>query len=85
VYSIVITDRAHNDIARNADWWENHRSKPQADRWVIGTYAEIEKLASMPTRCGSAPEAKDLDRPLRNLLYGISRRYTHRVIFSVED
>lgn len=85
MYSIVVTDRAHGDIARNADWWERHRSKRQADEWVVGIYAAIESLAVMPARCAAAPEATELGRPVRNLLYGISRRATHRVLFGIDD
>jgi len=84
VFTVKLTSRAEQDITQNADWWEAYRSKEQADRWYQGIYKAMQSLSSQPARCGTAPEASELGLPLRHLLFGISRRATHRVLFRIE-
>lgn len=85
MFTLRLTQRAENDINRNADWWEEHRSKEQADRWYLGIFDAMKSLTQMPTRCGMAPEADSLELPIRHLLYGVSGKLTHRVLFTIEE
>jgi hypothetical protein len=39
----------------------------------------------MPERCPAAPEQDLLPEGLRQLHYGLSRRPTHRIVFSIEN
>ncbi len=84
MFVVRLTERAEQDINRNADWWEEHRSKDQADRWYLGIFKAMQSLSNLPTRCGMAPEAGALDRPIRQLLFGLSRQLTHRVLFTID-
>lgn len=84
MFTVNITGRAEQDIHQNTDWWEQHRSEEQAERWYVGIYAAMKSLSSMPARCALAPEAAELDLPVRNLLYGLSSKLTHRVLFSID-
>src|SRR5215472_1978186 len=55
-----------------------------AARWLTGLFAAIRTLADMPARCPIIPEAEELGRPLRHLLYG-RRTGTYRIIFDIQE
>ena len=82
---LIITEPAKNDIQDAYDWWQNNRSTEQADRWFREIYQTIGTLRNNPERCGNAPEKDLLPQGIQQLLFGISRRMTHRVIFTIAD
>jgi plasmid stabilization system protein ParE len=84
MHSVQIAEPAERDIRSSHDWWREHRSAEQADRWYENIYAAIQTLRSMPTRCPLAPESDLHPAGLRQLSFGIGRRPTHRIIFTVE-
>jgi len=55
-----------------------------AARWLTRLFATITTLADMPARCPIIPEADELGRPLRHLLYG-RRTGTYRIIFDIQE
>ena len=55
-----------------------------AARWLTGLFVTITTLADMPARCPIIPEADELGRPLRHLLYG-RRTGTYRIIFDIQE
>ena len=55
-----------------------------AARWLTGLFATMRTLADMPARCPIIPEADELGRPLRHLLYG-RRTGTYRIIFDIQE
>ncbi len=55
-----------------------------AARWLADLFAAIRSLADMPARCPMIPEADELGRPVRHLLYG-KRTGVYRLIFDIQE
>ena len=83
MFSLIITGPAKRDMHTNRIWWADHHSKEQADRWYIGIQEAMHSLNSMPEQCSYATESDLRARGIRQMLYGIGRKNTHRIIFSV--
>ena len=84
MFSLRITDVAERDIQRNFEWWRDNRSAEQAARWCEGIFPAIATLTKMPRRCSLAREADFHDIELRQLQFGIGRRSTHRILFTID-
>ena len=84
MFEVFVTQKADNDMQRNTDWWREHRSASEAETWYDGILAAIKSLDHNPERCPYARENEHSERELKHLLYGVSTRPTHRVIFYIE-
>lgn len=83
MFRLVITEPAESDIRAAYQWWRDHRSAEQAERWYRGVYQAIQTLQERPERCPRSPESDLLPTGLRQLLFGIGSRGTHRIVFTV--
>jgi toxin ParE1/3/4 len=64
---------------------EKHVVESQlAARWYNGLEEAVHALRKFPHRCPPAPEARQLKRSLRHLLYG-KKPHVYRVIHEVDD
>ena len=79
-----ILPRAKRQLLESALWWAEKHSTAQAARWLDGIEAAILDLAHDPERFHLAFEAEELQLPLRQRNFGISRHPTHRILFVVE-
>jgi plasmid stabilization system protein ParE len=84
MFRVSITSPAERDLQAAHDWWATHRSREQADRWYRHILAAIQTLEHMPERCGPATERRLSIAGVRQLLFGLGRRPTHRVVFGIE-
>jgi plasmid stabilization system protein ParE len=84
MYEVRISEPAELDIQSIFDWWRSYRSAEQAERWFEAIYPAIETLSRMPQRCPRARENDSYPGDLRQLLFTIGRRPTHRIIFAIE-
>ena len=82
--------RLSPEFLRQADatyeWRERHLSPGAADRWYDALNAALDELAdpdAFPTGYAPSREAEDLGEPLRDKLFGVGRRPSHRLIFRV--
>jgi plasmid stabilization system protein ParE len=82
-YRVLLTDAARRHIEEASAWWAEHRSLAQALRWLEQIHARIATLALDPDRCPLAHESSQFPFELRQLLFGIGRRFTHRVLFRI--
>ncbi len=66
--------------------FENIRdeSPEAAERWLVGLFRVILLLEEMPRRCPMIPEAEEIGREIRHLIYG-RRTSTHRIIFDIDE
>lgn len=78
---IHIAEPAKADIEDAFRWWAVHRSAEQAAQWYERIYDAIETLQSMPERCPRVPETGLSRTAIRQLLFGIGARPTHRIVF----
>jgi len=82
-YRVVISARAHEDLEDACSWWAEHRSAEQAERWYNGIGAAIRSLRRNPHRCALAQENDAFPYEIRQLHYGVGKRPTHRVVFTI--
>jgi plasmid stabilization system protein ParE len=78
---VEITEPAKADIQEAYDWWSENRSAIQAAEWYERIFEAIATLQNMPERCPHVSEAGLSRAGVRQLLFGIGSRPTHRVIF----
>jgi len=84
MFEIRITEVAENDIQSAYNWWRENRSAEQAERWIDAVYPAIATLGTMPHRCSYAQERDFYSGELRQLLFGLENRVTHRIVFTIE-
>lgn len=84
MFEIVLSATAQNDLRANVQWWSEHRSPSEAERWYVSILESIYSLEHMPTRCLLAREAETLGIELHNLWFGLSAKQTHRVLYTVD-
>lgn len=84
-YEVIVLPRAEAQLLEAAIWWSKNRSVEQAYRWLDGFEAAIASLAKAPEKRGVAREDGLYDFPftVRQLLYGLGKRPSHRAIFEI--
>ncbi len=85
MHHVIITGPAKRDIQAAHDWWAENRSDDQAVRWYVGIHKAIYSLKQTPTRCSLAPEGDLLEQGIHQLLFGVGRRATHRIVFVIDS
>lgn len=86
-FHVAVTSRASQQLAEAAIWWSEHRSTDQALRWLEGFEAAIAALSDTAEQHGLARENDlcDLSYPVRQLLYGIGSKPTHRALYEIRN
>ena len=64
-------------------WWAKHRSSEQAGRWLAGIERTINRLEENADQHPLAAESPRFPEEIRQLNFGLGRRPTHRVLFSI--
>jgi plasmid stabilization system protein ParE len=77
------TTTAKRHLHEKYRWLQEHVSQREADRWYDGLLRALDKLGHRPERFTVIHEESDFGVQLREMLYGIGRRKTHRIIFAV--
>src|SRR6266702_4171376 len=80
---VVITEQAEHEIQAAFNCCAEHRSKRQADRWYAGLAKAIADLSEKPERHGQSRERDRFAYEIRDLLFGLGRRPTHRAVFTI--
>jgi plasmid stabilization system protein ParE len=84
-FEVINTARAEADILRNAHWWAEHHSKPQAVVWVNTLRQQFRTLAEMPERFSLAPENEQFGYEIRQMLVGPGNKPSFRAIYTIVD
>lgn len=82
-YRVIVAPAAEQQLDADADWWAEHRSGDEAGRWYSGFRENIARLAENPHIHGLADEDEDFPCELRQLLFGLGSRPTHRALFTI--
>ena len=82
-FRVIITEQAEREMQSAHDWWAENRSKVQADRWYDGLAKAIADLTENPESHGLSRENQVFPYEIRDLLFGLGRRATHRAVFAV--
>jgi plasmid stabilization system protein ParE len=85
MYTLRITEPAEHDVRSAYEWWRDNRAAEQAERWYRGIHKAIASLRNAPDRCAVALETHLLPQGIRQLNYGIGRRPTHRIVFTISE
>jgi plasmid stabilization system protein ParE len=85
MHRVIITGPAKRDIQADYDWWSENHSAEQAERWYLGIHAAVQSLRDAPERCSGASETDLVDLGVRQLLFGLGRRATHRIVFAIDS
>ncbi len=80
---VLITQRAQDELDSARDWWAAHRSVDQADRWYVGFVQAMLTLESSAEQHPLAPESELFPYEVRQLDYGLSRKPTHRALYTL--
>lgn len=84
MFHVLLSDAAQSDIRRNVAWWSENRSIEESERWYTTVMGKIYSLEHLPLRCPVARESEILGIEIRHLLFGISSKHTHRVLYVIE-
>ena len=83
-YNIVIADTAKSDIRSTVEWWSKNRSSEQAEQWYNKITPAIDTLNVNPELCPLSPETELVPTGLRQLHFGVSKKTTHRIVFTID-
>lgn len=86
-HQVILTSKAQLQLSSAAVWWSEHRSEEQAFRWLDGFEAAISSLGMHPERHRLAAENGfySLPHPVRELLFGLGSKPTHRAVFEIRE
>ncbi len=84
-FRVVILPRAKRQLYESALWWADNRSSDQAIRWLAGFEEILSTLQDDPHRFALAPEDDAFSFAVRQLLYGLGQKKTHRAVFEVRN
>lgn len=84
-FHVIVSDKAIDDIERNAQWWAENHSPEEALRWYELAFAKIYSLDKMPTRHGLSRENADFPYEIRDLLFGLGPRPSYRAVFTIVE
>jgi plasmid stabilization system protein ParE len=84
-HRVLVTSKARLQLTSSALWWSQNRSTDQAMRWLDGFETALHSLADRPEQHALAPENSCYELPysVRQLLYGLGGKATHRAVFEV--
>ncbi|MAT72121.1 MAG: hypothetical protein CMJ58_21655 [Planctomycetaceae bacterium] len=80
---VSLTDRARRQLDDAAEWWSKNRSAEQAERWADLFTQAILDLGESAQRQPRARESKSLPIELRELLFGLGKKPSHRALFAI--
>lgn len=83
-WRVVFDPHALQQIDEAAEWWAENRSLEQALRWTAEIYDAIARLQDRALLNPFAPETRTIGREVRQLLFGLGGKPTHRVLYFVE-
>ena len=79
-YRVKLAPRAQKDV-EELYRWVVLRAPLQGTAWYNGLIGAIQSLAAHPQRCPVSPEGRELQAPVRQLLYG---RRPYRILFRIK-
>ncbi|MBI3119512.1 MAG: type II toxin-antitoxin system RelE/ParE family toxin [Candidatus Hydrogenedentes bacterium] len=82
-YQVVVEEAAEEDLEAIV-LWIAQSSEHAALAWYWKVQEAISSLERFPLRCPIAPESKEFDEEIRQLLQGRGR-YVYRVLFTVQE
>jgi plasmid stabilization system protein ParE len=82
-YRVEISAQVDSDAHAILEWLRSQHATDAAVAWFRGLGSAIDSLAQFPSRCPLAPENREFDFEVRQLLYG-RKAHLYRVLFTIE-
>ena len=82
-YRVILTNGAYDELHEDAHWWAKHRDSEQARRWLDGFTKALKLLSESPEKYPLASESRRYAVELRQMLYGLGKKPTHRAVFQI--
>jgi toxin ParE1/3/4 len=79
-YQIYLSQRARRDVDDIHEWIAQH-SPSGANRWYDSFREAMFSLESTAENKGLAPEAREFERPVRQVLFKTRKGHTYRALF----
>jgi plasmid stabilization system protein ParE len=80
---VIVRPQAQAQLREAAEWWADHHSLEQAERWFDEIAVAIERIGDDPRRYPKINEPGGWGIEVREMLFGVGRRPTHRVLFTI--
>ena len=84
-YRVQVSEKAVDDVIRNAEWWARNHSQEQAARWEEAIFSKIYSLDRFPESNPIARENADIPYELREAHFGLGSRPGYRILFTIVD
>ena len=81
---LYLTQTAEEQLQTAADWYASNDPQVASD-WFHGLIAAMDSIAENPLQFPVARESEHLTVELRQMLYGLGKRKTHRVLFVIRS
>jgi plasmid stabilization system protein ParE len=81
-YRVRLTLKAEQDVSDVLAWFREQSAIEAGSKWFARLMAQVDKLETMPERCGLAAESEDLGLEIRELHLG-QRRGKYRLLFEI--
>lgn len=82
-YQISLSRRARRDVHKIHEWIAQH-SPSGANRWYDSFREALFSLEANAENKGLAPEAREFEQPVRQILFKTRKGHTYRALFVVE-
>ena len=82
---VLLTQRAAVELEDAYQWWAANRSVVQANRWHTAFIEAMLTLEDRPHRFPLAPENELFPVEVRQFVFGLGVRPTHRAIFMIRQ
>ena len=82
-FRVDLSEQAQRDIAAIHHWLHLEQAGDAGERWFLELRAAIASLATLPSRCPTAPESRESPVKVRQLLYG-RRPHIYRILFAID-
>ena len=80
---VVLNRRAERQLDEAFTWWAKRRSAEQAARWYRGFLGSLLDLEQNAASYPLAPENHRFPFEVRQMLFGLGSRPTHRALFTI--
>ncbi len=82
-FDVLVSERAVDDVIRNARWWASYHSEEKAYEWEQAIFAKIYSLDILPESNPLAFENPNFPYELREAHFGLGSRPGYRILFTV--
>ena len=81
--SVLISDKADQELRKTCAWWSKHRSPDEAERWYDKSVDRLLSLAEDADQQAIAQETHAFSTKVYQVNFGLGRKPTHRALYII--